>query len=91
MWAVGCILGEMLNGRPIFPGTSTMNQLEKIMELTGTPDEQTTAKISKFAPNMVDAARSKGAHARTRTRTCMQNRPLHLSLSSVPLPTARVP
>jgi serine/threonine protein kinase len=27
MWAVGCILGEMLSGRPIFPGTSTMNQV----------------------------------------------------------------
>lgn len=27
MWAVGCILGEMLSGRPVFPGTSTMNQV----------------------------------------------------------------
>lgn len=27
MWAVGCILGEMLSGRPTFPGTSTMNQV----------------------------------------------------------------
>lgn len=27
MWAVGCILGEMLSGRPAFPGTSTMNQV----------------------------------------------------------------
>ena len=35
MWAVGCILGEMIQGRPIFPGTSTINQLEKITELVG--------------------------------------------------------
>ncbi|CAN0067248.1 unnamed protein product, partial [Choristocarpus tenellus] len=27
IWAVGCILGEMLSGRPTFPGTSTMNQV----------------------------------------------------------------
>lgn len=27
MWAVGCILGEMLSGRPTFAGTSTMNQV----------------------------------------------------------------
>ena len=27
MWAVGCIVGEMLLGRPMFPGTSTMNQV----------------------------------------------------------------
>ncbi len=31
----GCILGEMLNGKPIFPGSSTMNQLDRIMEATG--------------------------------------------------------
>ena len=36
-----------------------MNQLEKIMELTGIPSEETTAKISKFAPNMLEAARSR--------------------------------
>jgi len=59
MWSVGCILGEMLHGKPIFPGQSTMNQLEKIMELTGMPTEETTARISKFAPNMLEAARSK--------------------------------
>lgn len=29
MWAVGCILGEMLSGRPTFPGTSTMNQVRR--------------------------------------------------------------
>lgn len=30
MWAVGCILGEMLSGRPTFPGTSTMNQVLRL-------------------------------------------------------------
>lgn len=29
MWAVGCILGEMLSGKPTFPGTSTMNQVRR--------------------------------------------------------------
>lgn len=37
MWAVGCILAEMMLLKPLFPGTNTMNQLEKIMELTGRP------------------------------------------------------
>ena len=40
MWSVGCILGEMITGKPIFPGTSTMNQLDKIMEVTGFPDAE---------------------------------------------------
>ena len=32
---VGCILGELLTGKPIFPGTSTMNQLDRVLEVTG--------------------------------------------------------
>ncbi|XP_043252937.1 mitogen-activated protein kinase MKC1 [Colletes gigas] len=31
MWSLGCILGEMLLGKPLFPGSSTINQVEKIM------------------------------------------------------------
>ena len=32
MWAVGCIVAEMFYGKPLLPGTSTMNQLEKIVQ-----------------------------------------------------------
>ena len=31
MWSIGCILGEMLLGKPLFPGSSTLNQVERIM------------------------------------------------------------
>ncbi|XP_077362201.1 mitogen-activated protein kinase 15 [Festucalex cinctus] len=31
MWSLGCILGEMLLGKALFRGTSTINQIEKIM------------------------------------------------------------
>jgi mitogen-activated protein kinase 15 len=52
-WAVGCILGEMFNGRAIFPGTSTMNQLERIIEVVN-PSEQDKASIdSPFAKTML--------------------------------------
>lgn len=40
MWAVGCVLGEMLAGKPLFPGTSTLNQIERILEFTGMPSEE---------------------------------------------------
>ena len=30
MWSVGCILGEMILGKPLFPGSSTLNQLGKV-------------------------------------------------------------
>ncbi|XP_065669565.1 extracellular signal-regulated kinase 2 isoform X2 [Hydra vulgaris] len=31
MWSMGCILGEILLGKPLFPGSSTLNQIEKIL------------------------------------------------------------
>jgi len=57
MWAVGCILGEMLTGRPIFPGSSTMNQLEKIVELTGIPTKEDLEQgiKSPFAATMIES------------------------------------
>ena len=55
-WSVGCILGEMLSGKPIFPGTSTMNQLEKILEVTGRPSKADIDAInSPFAATMLES------------------------------------
>lgn len=63
MWSCGCILGEILGGVPMFPGTSTMNQLDRILELTGTPGPSDIAMIdSPFAQTMLESlppARSK--------------------------------
>lgn len=56
MWAVGCILGEMINGRPMFPGTSTMNQIERIIELTGLPPKKDVDAIaSPYASTMLES------------------------------------
>jgi mitogen-activated protein kinase 15 len=38
IWSLGCILGELLLGRPVFPGSSTLNQLSRIIEVTGRPE-----------------------------------------------------
>lgn len=55
IWSVGCILGEMLLGRPLFPGTSTMNQLDRIMEITGRPSPEDVGAIkSPFAATMLE-------------------------------------
>eukprot|EP00072_Mus_musculus_P046040 XP_006521175.1 PREDICTED: mitogen-activated protein kinase 15 isoform X11 [Mus musculus] len=37
MWSLGCILGEMLRGQPLFPGTSTFHQLELILKTIPLP------------------------------------------------------
>lgn len=93
MWSLGCILGEMLVGKPIFPGTppspacmpaclpvppvasrwqprqhhatvccaartgvSTMNQLDRILEVTGRPSAEDTASVrSPFASTMLES------------------------------------
>lgn len=56
IWAVGCILGELLNGKPIFPGSSTMNQLDRILEVTGRPSpEDVVALQSPFAETMLES------------------------------------
>ncbi|XP_076412243.1 mitogen-activated protein kinase 15 isoform X10 [Peromyscus maniculatus bairdii] len=40
MWSLGCILGEMLRGQPLFPGTSTFHQLELILETIPLPSTE---------------------------------------------------
>ncbi len=56
MWSVGCILGELLGGKPMFPGTSTMNQLVRIIELTGPPTAEDIAAIrSPYAATMLES------------------------------------
>ena len=39
LWAVGCVLGELLTGKPIFPGTSEQQTLERIGDLLGQPND----------------------------------------------------
>lgn len=40
MWAVGCILAELLLRVPFFPGDSDLDQLMRIFQVLGTPTEQ---------------------------------------------------
>lgn len=40
MWSLGCILGEMLRGRPLFPGTSTLHQLELVLDAVPPSSEE---------------------------------------------------
>ena len=39
MWSVGCILGELILGKSMFPGNSTLNQIERILDYQWKNDE----------------------------------------------------
>ncbi|PWN47010.1 Pkinase-domain-containing protein [Violaceomyces palustris] len=54
MWGVGCILAEMVTGKPIFKGTSEINQLELISQLCGSPNEENFPGWSQL-PGVKDA------------------------------------
>ncbi|CAH1737995.1 unnamed protein product [Aphis gossypii] len=40
LWAVGCIMAELYTFRPLFPGTSEIDQIFKICSVLGTPDKK---------------------------------------------------
>ena len=40
VWSVGCILAEMLNNKPLFPGENYQDQILKIQEILGTPSAE---------------------------------------------------
>jgi serine/threonine protein kinase len=46
MWSVGCVLGEMCTGRPMFPGDSEIDELFKIFQVLGTPDDGAWENVS---------------------------------------------
>jgi len=48
IWSVGCIFAEMANGRPLFPGNTDADQLQKIFRLLGTPNESIWPTISEL-------------------------------------------
>ena len=47
MWSLGCILAEMFLGKPLFQGTSTINQIDLIMATIPPPTSEGNAITSK--------------------------------------------
>lgn len=47
MWSVGCIFAEMaMQGAPLFPGDSEIDQIFKIFRILGTPNDDTWPGVS---------------------------------------------
>ncbi|KAJ8975210.1 hypothetical protein NQ317_000208 [Molorchus minor] len=60
IWSVGCILGELVNRQPLFPGETDIEQLAIVLNTLGTPNEDTWPGLTQlpdynkisFTPNI---------------------------------------
>ncbi|KAJ8933830.1 hypothetical protein NQ314_013752 [Rhamnusium bicolor] len=54
IWSVGCIMGEMIRGGVLFPGTDHIDQWNKIIEQLGTPSQQFMVRLQPTVRNYVE-------------------------------------
>ncbi|KAJ1565661.1 Mitogen-activated protein kinase, partial [Nowakowskiella sp. JEL0078] len=45
MWSVGCVFAELLGSKPLFKGKDYVDQLNQILHVLGTPDNETLERI----------------------------------------------
>lgn len=50
MWSVGCIFGELILNKPLFPGQGEPDQILKIFKILGAPTEERWPGVS-LLPN----------------------------------------
>jgi serine/threonine protein kinase len=48
VWALGCVFYEMIQGKPLFPGNSEIDQLFRIFRKLGTPTVESFKSLSEY-------------------------------------------
>ncbi|XP_056643370.1 cyclin-dependent kinase 20-like [Diorhabda sublineata] len=48
MWSVGCIIAEMVEGKPLFPGETDIEQLAMVLGTLGTPNNKTWPGLTQL-------------------------------------------
>ena len=48
LWLLGCILGNLLSLEPLFPGTSHINKLSRLVKFLGSPIEENWIGLSNL-------------------------------------------
>ncbi len=67
MWSAGCILGELLAHKPLLPGKSEISQMDLIIELLGTPNDQIWPGMSAL-PTLKDFSLRQQPYNNLKTR-----------------------
>jgi len=49
LWAAGCIIGELLRGKPLMPGEDEMDQIQRVFSLLGAPHESIWPGLARYA------------------------------------------
>jgi len=78
IWAVGCILGELLLGEPLLPGKDELGQLQLIFNLLGTPTDENWPGFKEL-PYHGDVKFEKNA------RSQLSNKLKHISRNGIDL------
>lgn len=47
LWSAGCVMAELMQGQPIFPGESGIDQLVEIIKLLGTPTKEEIKQMNQ--------------------------------------------
>ena len=84
MWSLGCILLEVLNGRPLFIADSSLNHILEVIKVLGTPSrEDVRAMNPEYAVTDYDLPRIKPRSFRMVTPMTHSSSPQRTPSSSI--------
>nr|XP_057946246.1 MAPK/MAK/MRK overlapping kinase-like isoform X3 [Doryrhamphus excisus] len=58
IWSAGCVFFEVMSLNPLFPGTNELDQIAKIHDVLGTPDQSVLRKFKQLAEKKADGVSS---------------------------------
>lgn len=64
IWAIGCVVAEMVLGEPLFPGKNSKDQFVRIMNILGSPTSQELFEMCHSPPTNLPEIKGSGLSAK---------------------------